>query len=465
MTVEMNENVEVIETEVVKEPEEKLDLDVNLRKFYAHLKRARRHDSKFGREDDVDLTEEEIKAIDEYWGPYHFAYPEIYYDSFKFFKNRSGKFDVRHCPGAIRECHFKKFFNNPTYHMAHQNKCMYPLLYPGVAKPITVVRRMAGIYYDEDYNPIKIPKVCEIIQGKLAEGKSLIAKPSGLGGGKKIKFFNPEDQVTETDIRAFLKELGNYALVVQEVLEQSDFMKQFNPTSLNTIRVTTFLWKEEVHALASLIRIGKLGSRVDNYTQGGSVLGIDVKTGICNKWAMNHDLERITTLPSGLVLDQDDLVVPNFNQIVAAVKKMHYHTPYTKLISWDMALDKDNVPTMIENNFAGSIQLHEAVNGPLFGEFMDELLETYLYKNFFVEFKTKEWSFREYKSNVVATKYLGNESDVVAPTMMKNKPVTTVLPSAFKDVKTPVKSFAITPKLAKTSGEVFENVKEVKIVE
>lgn len=250
-----------------------------------------------------------------------------------------------------------------------------------------------------------------------------------------IEFLYAADNNTEEDIKEAIKPLGTIAMVVQHVLKQSPFMDQFNPTSLNTIRVTTLLFKGKVIPLGALIRMGAPGSKLDNYTQGGAVLGVDVKTGICNKWAMTHDLQRVTTLPSGLVLDAEDLHIPNFDKIVEAVVRMHYLTPYNRLISWDMALDENNVPTMIENNFAGSLQLHEAVGGPLFGEYMEEILDRYLIKEFNVEFKTKDWVFKEYNDHIVAKKYRGKDSTAVIPAEVKGKPVTQVDKDAFKNCK------------------------------
>jgi len=422
-----------------QQPEKKkIDLDKALNAYYAKVNKPSRHDGNFSREDDVDLTEEEIKAIDEFWGKYSFAYPVIDYDSFKIFKNRYGRFDVRHCPGGIRVHIFDRFFNNHTYFQAHQNKGMYSLMYPGVNQPKTVLRRMAALLYDENYNTMNYKEAYSLLLNELNSGHDLIIKPSGIGGGQMIEFLYAADNNTEEDIKEAIRPLGTIAMVVQRVMKQSPFMDKFNDSSLNTIRVTTLLYKGKVIPLGALIRMGAPGSKLDNYTQGGAVLGVDVKSGLCNKWAMTHDLERVTTLPSGLVLDNEDLHIPNFDKIVESVVRMHYLTPYNRLISWDMALDENDVPTMIENNFAGSLQLHEAVGGPLFGEYMEELLDNYLIKEFNVEFKTKDWVYKEYHDHIVAMKYRGNESTAVIPAEVKGKPVTKVEKDAFKNCKTEV---------------------------
>ena len=132
----------------------------NLLSFYKQVDESRRLDNSFALEDDEPLTAEEKKEIDEFWGKYKFAYPNIDYKSFQTFKNRFGKFDVRHCPGAIRTHYLNKWFNSNAYMVSGQNKAMLPMMYPNIKQPRTLIRRMCGLYYDENYNNI-IKKSCE----------------------------------------------------------------------------------------------------------------------------------------------------------------------------------------------------------------------------------------------------------------------------------------------------------------
>ena len=146
---------------------------------------------------------------------------------------------------------------------------------------------------------------------------------------------------------------------------------------------------------------------------------------------MTHDNERITVLPSGIDLEKEELVIPNFEKVVKTVERMHYQIPYIKLVGWDIALNGENQPTLIENNFASMIQIHEAVTGPLFGHLMDDLLDTYLLEKFFVSFETEDWVCDEYHNSIILTKYKGTDSKVVIPHAIKGKTVTKVSAKAF----------------------------------
>ena len=134
-------------------------------RFYASFDRneGKILDDRFALPDDAPLTEDEIKAIDAYWGKYSFAYPKIDYKSFQTYKNRYGKLDVRHCPGNVEYNFFFKRFEKTPWAIPFQNKAMLPILYSNVYQPKTLVRRMNNILYNGDYQPITIAQAVEII--------------------------------------------------------------------------------------------------------------------------------------------------------------------------------------------------------------------------------------------------------------------------------------------------------------
>ncbi len=425
--------------------------------FYAGVSASRRLDNSFATPSDRDLTREEIRQIDEYWGKYRFAYPDIDYKSFKSFKNRCGHFDVRHCPGAIRTQYFNKFWLNSDYSVALQNKGLLPLLFSNVKQPRTVLRRMNGMFSDENYTPLSSEDAVSLLL-KVSLSRKLIMKASNLGGGRGIFFL--DQTTTRAAIENTIRSIGRSAFVVQEFMEQSSFMKRFNPSCVNTLRVTSLIWKGKVRVLAALIRIGKEGNQVDNYSQGGSLLGVDLETGICNNWALTHDNERITVLPSGLNLSKT-LEVPGFRKVLKCVCDMHARIPYIRMVSWDIALDKRNEPVLIENNFAGMIQIHEAVTGPLFGELMDELLDTYLLKSFSIEFQAGDYTCAEFHDHVEIVDYAGGNHEIRIPERLEKKPVTRIQAAAFRKIK--LDQITVSETVAKNSAAALKRVKEVII--
>ena len=62
---------------------------------------------------------------------------------------------------------------------------------------------------------------------------------------------------------------------------------------------------------------------------------------------------------------------------------MSQNFPHFRLISWDIALDKNNNPIIIEANLKyGEIDFHQLNNGPLFGDDTKEILnEVFVHKH------------------------------------------------------------------------------------
>ena len=105
-----------------------------------------------------------------------------------------------------------------------------------------------------------------------------LSQVSISGGGQDVRKIELANKILKINpsITAVkdIKDLINYYkrdFVVQEYLEQDSLFKQFNPTSLNTVRILTYrsLGNEEIIPLHRILRIGGPGNVVDNQTMGG----------------------------------------------------------------------------------------------------------------------------------------------------------------------------------------------------
>ena len=272
---------------------------------------------------------------------------------------------------------------------------------------------------------------CEHVRAK----GDLIVKCSGISGGHGIAFLTAKNAEPGHVGELLDGGFAGSSLVIQEVLTQSPFMAAFNASSVNTVRISTLLFKGEVTPLAALIRVGGAGSGVDNWCSGGSLVGIDMATGRCLSWALANDRTHLSRLPSGLDLAEKPLCVPSFDKLREQVTRAHYRMPYIKLISWDIAIDEADEPVFIECNFGGMIQIHEAVTGPVFGPLMDQLCEEYLLKRFFLRFAEGGFVCKEYHDRVEVERYTGPGGAVTVPDRLRDKPVTRIEPGAFKDCR------------------------------
>ena len=119
------------------------------------------------------------------------------------------------------------------------------------------------------------------------QAKSVVIKPSHLSGaGRGIVFWNyGSDGIRVLD--QVFSSTKDY--VVQEVVKQHEKMNSLYADSINTIRIESFIWKNEVIILSCAVRMGANGSKVDNLSDGGGMsCGVDLMTGQLSSKAYDY---------------------------------------------------------------------------------------------------------------------------------------------------------------------------------
>lgn len=415
-----------IKSSFIRKIERKAELKQIAKKeqeFEDTLAKYLRYDRKYLKEGDTKLTDEQKEIVDTYWKKYEFAF-KAPYETYEAYMNRTGKFDVHYIPYGIRKGILKYYITDQDYHWAFQNKAYLDRFYDAKRHPKIICRKVEGIYYDTNFKKISIDEAVEICIETL-KNKEIVIKPSGRSGGEGVVF------LAEADADLIKKEFKKIPklMVVQEAIKQHQRMAELNPSTVNTVRLTTYLNDKEVIPLAALVKIGNHEARVDNYKHGGHILGIHLD-GKSYPYALNVEYERVTKLPTGVDLSEG-IEIPGFKSVLELATESHLKTPYIKLISWDIAINEDAQAVIIEANHSGDFRMHHALTGPLFGELTESFLDKYLVKTFFRERANMEWNYNEYFDHVEMTKYAGFEKNVVVPAKINGKPVTTIKTNAF----------------------------------
>ena len=376
---------------------------------------------------DQDLTAEQKAEVDAFWGKYKFV-ADMGYNAWKTYYNRSGIWDPRYVP-----YYFLKKFIRPTtapesYIIAFQNKAYLPKLLANAKQPLTIVRRVEGIYYNTRFEKITQDEALDLALARLQE-REIVVKPSGLAGGKGVEFFS---QATREELAEVFETKGNL-FVFQDAIHQHPEMARLNDSTVNTVRLTTLMLDGKFIPLAALVKVGSPKVRVDNYKHGGCLIGVNLD-GTAFPWALNVKRERVTALPSGVDLAAGDFkVVPCFDSVLKTAEKAHYDIPMMKLISWDIAIDDVGEAEIIEANFGGDVRMHQVLTGPIFGDLTEQVLDTYcLQKGFSKDGLTKDYDYQEFYDHVVITRYLGREKEVTVPPRIAGKPVEGIAASAFE---------------------------------
>ncbi|MHC1775903.1 MAG: sugar-transfer associated ATP-grasp domain-containing protein [Lentimicrobium sp.] len=283
-------------------------------------------------------------------------------------------------PESIFYTQIEPIINSSQLQMAYTDKNFYDLVFLKNIFPDTVLRNINGGFYNENFSPLIINTNSDL-QDIILNYPALIIKPAiESGGGENVYLFkrsgnimidNTEKVLNLTFLEANLKK--NY--VVQEVLSQHSDLSRFNKTSINTIRVLTWLSpvSGNVEILQCIFRVGAHGQFVDNSRCGGFAIGISPQ-GLLNKYATNKIGEHFTEV-NGLSLLQH-LEIPHFEEIKNRARKIGSKYLQFRLLGLDMAVDDNQTIRCIEINIIGNeINFFQLNNGPLFGEFTNEVID------------------------------------------------------------------------------------------
>ncbi len=304
------------------------------------------------------------REIQEYWKTYSSGFNT---DWHRFYYSQFGLSDVRFIPDDLYYSNIDKHFNNRKMSIGVDEKNYYDLWFPNIKRAKVVVRKINEIYYNENYTIIDKNEVVRL----CLEQPQLIIKPSvGMGRSTGITFLNRGQG--EEGITKLIFE-GNQNLVVQEIIQQHDDLSRIHPSSVNTIRSISLLFKGKVHLLSSILRMGIDGNQVDNLSAGGIMCGIkengqlkDIGYSLYGKPYNKH--------PQGF--EFKGTTVPSYDRIKELIIREQEKFAHFRLIYWDIAVGKDGEPILIEVNLCnGGMRFHQFNNGPLFGELTSEVLK------------------------------------------------------------------------------------------
>lgn len=313
------------------------------------------------------LTNEQKKLVFDLWAPRYLAHSKFTYQFHEFYTQATGIFDPHYIPDDLFINLIDAWFNNRVQAKVLDNKCLYSKLFPQAKQPITVAYRMNGTWLDAGYFPIGIHQVAELLN---SEKEVVVKKATGSMGGHGVTFLSG-DGLAQKVFELIDNEKRDY--VIQKTLEQHPTLAMVNPDSVNTIRHISFLEDGKVTVYSSILRMGINHSRVDNASSGGITCGIR-RDGRLKPIAFAVSGKKYEKHPSTGV-SFDTITVPSFEKSLDLVKRLHQSLPLFRLLSWDIAIDKEGNPVLLEPNlYVGELDFHQLNNGPLFGQDQDRIL-------------------------------------------------------------------------------------------
>lgn len=180
--------------------------------------------------------------------------------------------------------------------------------------------------------------------------EKFIVKPIDGQCGRGIEVMK-SGRTNEDVLFIFNNLLDKGTWIVEELIIQDKRMAKWNCTSVNTIRLPTFLKDNVFYILKPFIRVGRNNSIVDNSNSGGLFSVIDEETGVLLLDGYNSMGKLFKKHPDSKVVFKNQHI-PKWNQLLKLAEEIHRTIPHHRYVAWDFAL-ANNGWVLIEGNSMG----------------------------------------------------------------------------------------------------------------
>lgn len=322
---------------------------------------------------DIEWTSEQQKEFDAFWIENYGR--KISNRWHKLYQAMSGEFHVDYIPEMLYTTQIEPLMNDRSYAVALEDKSLLETICHncGCVLPKTFFVCSAGQFYDSNRLPISQ----EQAYNRLAYSGQIVLKHTiGSNSGRGIEFLNVSDEVGFKEKSALISMGRDY--IVQERIIPHPIFATLNATSINTIRLITYICDDETHHAPISLRVGRDNSNVDNIHAGGLVIGVEDDGQLLPtafELGYGDRCIKYTHHPDTNVCFKD-VVLPNIEGVIRAGYQMHGKFPHIGIISWDFTINDQNQVILVEANIMGqSVWFPQIVHGKgIFGNNTKKIL-------------------------------------------------------------------------------------------
>lgn len=279
--------------------------------------------------------------------------------------SHSKEFNPRYISNELFAGYIEDYFNNLKLAPAFGDKNYFELYLNGFKIPKTYIHCVDGTFLNDKYEIINQDAVINIL---LANIPFVIKETISTSQGDGVKIV---EKANLDELTYLINNLKGKNYIFQEKIKQCDLLAQFNNSSVNVIRIFTYMLDNKIYTSNSKFRVG-LGD--------SNVLGEDVVNFFIDS---NGKLSTDGFDSNGLFYENllykmvgHDVIIPNINQIKDLVMKAAQRIPHFKLIGWDIAIDEKYEPVIIEYNITSLAPDFLQLNGiPFFADNTENVLE------------------------------------------------------------------------------------------
>lgn len=338
------------------------------------LEKKRRHDDDREKLNEINryikISTEEIpmlnsaqeKEIDTYWAQYGI---HMSHEWHRVFYAKTGRSDPHFISKTAFNHDVRPYMNDARLAGAWSDKAYLDFFIRGVRTPECVLRNVSGRFLDHNYSLVSFKTAQSIIDSY----DQLVIKPTvythtGMGVKLLEKPYLLEDIISE------YKE--NF--VLQLPLRQHSEMAKLNASSINTIRVNSVLLEDHAYVMSCFVKVGEAGQFADNSGSKRFFIGIRTEDGCFQNYAIDHDLNRYTEIPSGYAFANQP--VPGFEKLCETVCRAHECLGHFGFAFWDMCICEDREAAVVEVNLRNpDSTIAQATGGPFFGKYTEQIME------------------------------------------------------------------------------------------
>lgn len=317
-----------------------------------------------------ELSESDKRIIDEYWAQYGIKIKD--YSWFRWYCGLFGKIEPRFIPNDFYAYIIWPYYDNELFRFAWKDKNCFERFLPDLTFPRVIVRKINGRFYDKDENYIPSDDFSTIARLLKAEGEVIVKDAWDSGEGRGVTKYTLK---TDDDVKKLLNEWKSDNFVVQEVIHQHECFAQFNESSVNIMRISSWYHDGKVEILAPTLRVGTAGFATDvcfiDGVETANVVGITddgcFKSDLVTQYGKKTAIKDIVKNPNQKI--------PQWDEIIKLIKENHPKLGHFDIIGWDFTVDTNGRIVCIEYNVQrpGTV-FYQYVNGPFFGEHTDDVL-------------------------------------------------------------------------------------------
>ncbi|MGN0417681.1 sugar-transfer associated ATP-grasp domain-containing protein [Anaerostipes faecalis] len=178
--------------------------------------------------------------------------------------------------------------------------------------------------------------------------QSVLVKTNGTCSGDNIyKYTHTSDYETMMEY----EKIKDKHTLVEEILQQHHSLTEFNPASVNTVRIGTLYHKGKVYLLSSAMRIGAGDVPTDNLHGKGVAVAVDLETRLTISHGYTNLCEQYLLHPISLK-PLIGFQIPNWDtakKTVIEAAELAYKRIGSKFVGRDVAMLENGV-ALIEAN-------------------------------------------------------------------------------------------------------------------